>query len=76
MATPFIDSQGNTQVHVHDNTHAYTIEHDDFPEETRDNDFVSFAMPEYKEDRRDLFTGLHSALDFFTVACDVVTNRH
>jgi hypothetical protein len=56
---------------THDNSHAYTTEHEDFPEEPRD--FVAFAMPEYKEDRRNLFAGLHSALGLFALACDVVS---
>jgi hypothetical protein len=60
----------------HDNTHAYTIEHEDFPEESRDNDFVAFALPAFKEDRRDIFAQYRKAVDFFSLACDVVTGLH
>jgi hypothetical protein len=48
------------------------VEHDN----ERGIDFVAFAMPEYKEDKRDLFVQYHKACDFFRLACEVVTGVH
>jgi hypothetical protein len=34
-------------------------------------DIVKFALPDYKEDRRDLFAQYHKACDFFRLACSI-----
>jgi hypothetical protein len=52
------------------NTIKKVVEHEDFPEEPI-MDIVKFALPDYKEDRRDLFAQYHKACDFFRLACSI-----
>jgi c-di-GMP-related signal transduction protein len=50
------------------------VEHEDFPEEPA-VDIVKFALPGYKEDRRNLFTQYHKACRFFALACAIETGE-
>jgi hypothetical protein len=51
------------------------VEKEDFPEETNMDIIVKFALPGYKEDRRNLFTQYHKACRFFALACAIETGE-
>ena len=68
----YIGIMGIEEQGTHDNTHAYTVEKEDFPEESEDRDFVTSALPAYVEDRRDIFAHYHKARDFFALATSLL----